>query len=348
MVKRLCKCSRVARTQNKKGFRLWIGGPVPPGSDGITLGRLVIVRKRVALGENFEHLLRHELAHVEQWNELGYVRYLVQYLRAYGAGRLRRLSHHEAYLQIPLEVEARARADRRYPNTAPVQVLDVQLAHERLVTFARTLSDADTRQASLLPGWTVGHVLAHLSLNAEALTRVAVATAMGETGHMYSSTAARAQDIDDLATHDAATLVARLVTSTTAFEAGWRAVTAASMATGLAKLVPDGSPFPIDTMLMRRLREVEVHSADCGHRRYTYESWSDSYVDRELSEQFNDIDGRTSQPVHLIDELGRHYTIGDATREPAVHITRRAMVAWMLSRHAVDGLPELAPWGASR
>lgn len=89
------------------GAVLWVGGPVPPGSSAITLGRLIIMRPS-AVGN--ERLLRHELAHVRQWRQLGVVAFLRQYLGAYLWGRWRGFGHREAYLRIPLEVEAEREA----------------------------------------------------------------------------------------------------------------------------------------------------------------------------------------------------------------------------------------------
>jgi hypothetical protein len=94
------------------GHWRWIGGPVPPGSAAITLGRLVIVRRRAA-GD--AHLLRHELVHVEQWRRLGVVVFLVRYLGSYLRWRLRGHGHRAAYLRIPLEIEAEWRARREAP-----------------------------------------------------------------------------------------------------------------------------------------------------------------------------------------------------------------------------------------
>ena len=94
------------------GHWRWVGGPVPPGSAAITLGRLIVVRRRAA-GD--PQLLRHELVHVEQWQRLGVVRFLRQYLGAYVRGRLRGHGHRGAYLRIPLEIEAEARARRETP-----------------------------------------------------------------------------------------------------------------------------------------------------------------------------------------------------------------------------------------
>lgn len=55
-------------------------------------------------------LMAHEVMHVEQWRRLGGVRHLVQYVGDYVRGRLRGLSHWEAYRAIRLEQEARAAA----------------------------------------------------------------------------------------------------------------------------------------------------------------------------------------------------------------------------------------------
>ena len=89
--------------ERRNGYRLWVGGPVPRGAAGITLGRLVIVRRG---HERSEYLIRHELVHVRQWRRFGIVGFLVRYVGAYSIGRLRRRGHHGAYLRIPLEIEA--------------------------------------------------------------------------------------------------------------------------------------------------------------------------------------------------------------------------------------------------
>jgi len=82
---------------------VWKGGPVPPGADAITLGRLIIVRRRAA---DDRRLMRHEQEHVRQWRELGVAGFLRRYLGAYLRWRSRGYGHRGAYLRIPLEVEA--------------------------------------------------------------------------------------------------------------------------------------------------------------------------------------------------------------------------------------------------
>lgn len=88
--------------EQRDGFRLWEGGPVPKGADGITLGSLVIVRS----GKATPYLLRHELVHVRQWRRYGAVGFGLRYLGNYTMWRLRRKGHRGAYLRIPMEIEA--------------------------------------------------------------------------------------------------------------------------------------------------------------------------------------------------------------------------------------------------
>jgi hypothetical protein len=89
--------------ERRDGYRLWIGGPVPSGADGITLGSLVIVRHGK---QHSTYLLRHEAVHVRQWRRYGLVGFTARYLGAYAVWRLRRKGHDGAYRRIPLEIEA--------------------------------------------------------------------------------------------------------------------------------------------------------------------------------------------------------------------------------------------------
>jgi hypothetical protein len=84
------------------GHWLWVGGPVPRGSAGITLGRLVIVRERAGS----DRLLRHELVHVRQFERMGFVRFVIRYVSHYLRWRVRGYPHDGAYRRIPQEVEA--------------------------------------------------------------------------------------------------------------------------------------------------------------------------------------------------------------------------------------------------
>lgn len=86
---------------------------LPPGADGMTLGRLVLVRRDDPADRTGRRtLLAHELVHARQWAELGTGPFLWRYGRGYAVNLRRLRRHRDAYLAIPLEVQARAEADR--------------------------------------------------------------------------------------------------------------------------------------------------------------------------------------------------------------------------------------------
>jgi hypothetical protein len=108
--------AELARRVGPKGHAVWVGGPVPRGADGITLGGWVIVRRSAAAG-GFDELLRHEQVHVAQFRELGVFRFLSGYVGSYLGWRAKGYGHWAAYRRIPFEVEARWIAGQ--PGTAP-------------------------------------------------------------------------------------------------------------------------------------------------------------------------------------------------------------------------------------
>ena len=99
--------------QRRDGYWLWVGGPVPPGASGITIGSVVSVRRGK---ETSVRLLRHELEHVEQYRRHGIAGFLRKYLAAYLRGRLRGYGHWGAYRRIPFEASAEWRARRSLGN----------------------------------------------------------------------------------------------------------------------------------------------------------------------------------------------------------------------------------------
>jgi len=82
---------------------------LPRAADGMTIGNIVLLR-----GDRIEQrstsLLAHELVHVRQFAELGPIRFLTQYFGAYLRNIVAHKNHRQAYLDIPLEIEARKEA----------------------------------------------------------------------------------------------------------------------------------------------------------------------------------------------------------------------------------------------
>jgi maleylpyruvate isomerase len=339
-----------------RGYRIWVGGPVPRQADAITLGRLIVVRRRSFQSPNFPQLLRHELTHVEQWNRVGYALFAYRYVKEYLDGRRSGLAHHHAYLAISFEEEARRHACLPHVatiggmTTSEVSLEQLSAAHERLNMFVSSLTEADLRSPSRLPDWSVGHVVAHMAMNALAFEAVALAAMANEPAFMYESMAARNANIESNATHSAEQMKALVTQANLKFEAAWtdlvRRPDRAALFEQVAAATTGGSPaFSLDTIPLRRLREVEVHSIDCGVRSRTIDGWSDTFVEADLVTQFATVSRRTQEPVHVIDEHGAHFATSGAEQNDAVHLPRRHLLAWALDRATPDGLPTLAPWG---
>ena len=83
---------------------------LPRGSSGMTIMRLVLLKSDDD-HDGTRKLIAHELVHVRQYAELGYLRFSYRYLRDYFRNLIEHRKHRPAYLPIAAEVEARAEAD---------------------------------------------------------------------------------------------------------------------------------------------------------------------------------------------------------------------------------------------
>jgi Domain of unknown function (DUF4157) len=81
-----------------------------PGSNGMTIGRVVFLRNDGAY-DGSRKIIAHELVHVRQYYELGLFRFLGRYLIDYGRALVKHRRHRAAYYAIPFEEQAYAEAD---------------------------------------------------------------------------------------------------------------------------------------------------------------------------------------------------------------------------------------------
>jgi maleylpyruvate isomerase len=148
------------------------------------------------------------------------------------------------------------------PEPTSRLIAELPSASRRLRDTVTQLPDDAVLRPSLLPGWTIGHVLTHVARNADALVNLCDWALTGVRKPMYVSTEAREADIAEGAARpiaeqvqDIAAAEARLLER---FEdlpgAAWTATVAwPSGATGAAyQVVP------------ARLNELEVHHVDLG------------------------------------------------------------------------------------
>ncbi len=198
------------------------------------------------------------------------------------------------------------------------------LSHQALLSgldhLAR-VNDVSVTRASLLPDWTVGHVLTHLARNADAMAAMVEGAGLGEERPMYPSQDARNAAIAEGAPRPLAEQVDDIRRSAWRLEQAWATLDAAGWAGhGTA---PFGR-VPITQLPGRRRREVEVHRLDLGIG-YTWEHWPDDYV-------VSDLQRRRTQ------------WLGDIANTMPAEVaaaTDRQQLAWLLGR--ASGLAAAAP-----
>ncbi|MEU8888316.1 maleylpyruvate isomerase family mycothiol-dependent enzyme [Streptomyces sp. NPDC048442] len=214
-------------------------------------------------------------------------------------------------------------------------------ATDRLLASAAKLDNAAVAEPSRLPGWSRGHVLAHLARNADALLNVLAGRPM------YGSAEARDADIardaprplgvqlDDVRT------MAERFRQATEERADWgRTVELRNGVTDSASRVP-----------FRRLIEVELHHVDLGIG-YELEDLSEEFTGREcafLADRFSGNAGVAATNLTAAD--GRQWTTGRGG-DVTVTVTGSAadLLGWLSGRRdgaaltAVGGpLPVLPP-----
>ncbi|MGW0734700.1 maleylpyruvate isomerase family mycothiol-dependent enzyme [Streptomyces sp. NPDC002851] len=219
-------------------------------------------------------------------------------------------------------------------------LVSVREATERLLTAVAELDNAAVGEPSRLPGWSRGHVLAHIARNADALVNVLAGRPM------YVSAEARDGDIERDAPRPLAEQLADVRETGEHFQkeaerdADWsRTVELRNGVTDKASRVP-----------FRRLIEVELHHVDLGIG-YELEDLPDEFVRREIAFLADRFAGNAAvPPVRLTSSDGGQWQTGRTEGEP-VSVTgpAPALLGWLAGRRKdgaglkCDGgpLPEL-------
>jgi len=187
-------------------------------------------------------------------------------------------------------------------------------SHARLLSAVHGLTDADARRPSLLPDWTVGHVLTHVARNADSVVRRLAGAVAGELVPQYpGGSAGRAAAIEEGAARSAAELVADVAASAAAVDDLLR--TAPEEVWEREVLLGDGPQrLTVPRLVFTRWREVEIHHVDLGLG-YLPGDWPPALVERMLAELLPGLAERADGA---------------------------ALMAWALGRGAA---PELGSWG---
>ncbi|MFJ4790963.1 maleylpyruvate isomerase family mycothiol-dependent enzyme [Streptomyces sp. NPDC088794] len=205
----------------------------------------------------------------------------------------------------------------------------VRDATDRLLTAATKLDNVSTAEPSRLPGWTRGHVLAHLARNADALVNVF------EGRPMYVDGEARDADIERDAPRPLDVQLADLRDSAARFQETGAAPADWSRTVELRNGVTDSAarvPF-------RRWIEVELHHVDLGVG-YELEDLPAEFTEREtdfLAERFA---GHPDVPPTRLTDGTHAWSTGRAADAPAITVTGSPadLLGWLAGRRDGSGL----------
>ncbi|MFF8945057.1 maleylpyruvate isomerase family mycothiol-dependent enzyme [Streptomyces sp. NPDC014864] len=214
-------------------------------------------------------------------------------------------------------------------------LVSVREATDRLLTAAGKLDSGTVTQQSRLPGWTRGHVLAHLARNADALVNVL------EGRPMYVSAGARDADIERDAPRGLDAHLADVRESAARFQDTGAAPADWSRTVELRNGVTDSAsrvPF-------RRWVEVELHHVDLGIG-YELEDLPEEFVEREIDFLAQRFAGRPDVPPTRLTDGTRAWSTGGTAAEPAITVTggRADLLGWLAGRR--DGSALAAEGGA--
>ncbi|MFL6238760.1 MAG: maleylpyruvate isomerase N-terminal domain-containing protein [Actinomycetes bacterium] len=192
-------------------------------------------------------------------------------------------------------------------------VAGIRQSQEKLVAALAGLTDAQARQPSLLPGWSVGHLLTHVARNADSVVRRFEGALRDEVVDQYvGGQAGRDAEIEAGAGRSAAELVDDV------------RQTSAAVDEICARMPPDawarmtrsvtGNETAASHVALSRWREVEVHHVDLGLG-YTTADWSAELVQTCLPGVLQTLARRTDSA---------------------------ALMAWAMNRGPA---PDVAAWG---
>ncbi len=207
-----------------------------------------------------------------------------------------------------------------------------------LLATTRGLSDEAVAGPSLLPGWTRGHVLTHLSRNADGAVNLLTWARTGVRTPQYESKAARNADIEAGAGRGATSQLDDLTAACDRFAAAVDAMPAEAWA-ALVEMT-SGRTLSAAQFMWSRLNEVEIHHVDLDAG-YTPADWPEAFALRLCRTVAEDMAGRADGPQAVLraPELAPELVLGDdAVASPVVAGPVRAVVAWLIGRSDGTGL----------
>ena len=193
------------------------------------------------------------------------------------------------------------------------EVASCARSHAALTAWLRSLDRVDPGTPSLLPDWSVGHVLTHIARNADSHRDLL------DGRPQYPSVESRNAGIEAGAGRTWDELVDDVAASAIALDQRW------AETTDWTGITSGPRPRPRHLLPLLRQREVEVHRADLGLG-YGFDDMPGEYVRRDL--RLMEMLWRARKPMGLTPLPDAALRLPPATR-----------LAWMMGRTEVAGLP---------
>jgi maleylpyruvate isomerase len=174
------------------------------------------------------------------------------------------------------------------PSTALPQLAETIDATTRYLQAVGELGDDDMLAASLLPGWSRGHVVTHLARQADAFTHALHGVVNGTDAWMYSTQDERNAAIDRGAGRSAAELWEDSAASWGRLLQTFNELHPVHLDKEVSRL-PGGERFlKVRDMPGQRRTEVEIHHADLGTG-YTAAGWPTDFAVSLISRRQNEL-----------------------------------------------------------
>ena len=227
------------------------------------------------------------------------------------------------------------------------QLEETILATTRYLAALTELTDEDCRAPSALPGWSRGHVITHLSRNADGLVNLLHWAQTGVETTMYESNEQRAADIEAGAGRGAAELREDASASAGRWLQAANEVHSSRLATPVTRL-PGSVPFPASDVGRLRRTELEVHHADLLIG-YTAADWPADFTRALLDRRADELAGQGAAMTWHLTDADETRTIGEGG--PELTASSADLAWWLIGRGAGEGvtcaagdLPTIGRW----
>lgn len=217
-------------------------------------------------------------------------------------------------------------------------LLDAQT--ELLLESVRLLTDDSVREPSGLPGWSRGHVLAHIDGNALGLGRLARWARDGVERPMYISREVRDADVSLHAGRSSSEHLSAVTESARVLRSDLGMLDSQQLSGQV--MLGNGLLVSVSSLARHRLQEVCVHHHDLGTDTYSWPEWPEVMASHMVRLVVRDFSDRGDFPVGAVvmcdSQTGSRETLAITADETSVTGSPQELLAWLLGRSIGEGL----------